>query len=718
MDKDIRMDFNIIEYLLAELDHFGTSAQEGPTKPKEALGAQAKTPEEYGRMAALQMRQFIDEMPGGFLIYHADGNEEILYANQALFRIFACETGAEFRELTGNSFRGIVHPDDLEAVEDSIKEQIARSKYDLDYVEYRIIQKDGQVRYVEDYGHFVRSPSIGDVFYVFIGDATEKQRRREERKRQNEKEHFVQLEMIEGLSIDYESIFYADLDANRIRAYRVSERGQKQFTGENNEREYTGFDEEYIETWVYPDDRELVRRTMDPDYIRQNLANKKSMNISYRIYRGGKPAYLQLRIVNVGSSEHISQIVIGYRNIDDEILKELERNRLLEEALSDAQLANQAKNIFLSNMSHDIRTPMNGIVGYAVLAKNHMDDKEKLLEYLNMITSSSDVLLQLLNNVFEVVGIDSEQIHLEENKCNLVELLSSIRTAMSLRAEEKEIEISLDVSNVCHPTVYGDQNKISQALLYLIDNAIKYTNVKGKIWISAAEQTMPVGDRAVYQFVVKDNGIGISKDFLTRIFEPFEREKSTTLGGVYGTGLGLTIARKIVEMMDGTIDVYSKVGEGSQFTVTVCFRLSEDKNADACRDHVNIESGKKTILMVDDNEINLEIGVELLKDAGYSVDTATDGSIAVEKLKNARPGTFGLILMDLQMPVMNGFDAAKAIRGLPDQAMANIPIVALSANALKEDKTMALNSGMNAHLSKPIDVEQLYGLVRQMLNDG
>ncbi len=712
MDKDIRMDHNIMEYLLAELKHPGKPVQDICRLPGTAL-----TLEEYGRKAAIQMRRFLDEMPGGFLIYHADGDEEIIYANKALLRIFCCSSLEEFRKLTGNSFQGIVYPDDLEEVEESIRTQIARSKYDLDYVEYRIVTKEGSIRYVEDYGHFIRSQSMGNVFYVFIGDATEKRKQQKKEERQTQQEYFQQLEMIEGLSIDYESIFYADLDADRIRAYRMSERIAEQFVQEGREQKYTGFDTGYIDRWVHPDDRELVRRTTDPDYIRKNLANKKSMHICYRIYRDDKPAYLQLRIVNIGSSEHISQIMIGYRNIDDEILKEMERNRILEEALSDAQLANQAKNIFLSNMSHDIRTPMNGIVGYAVLAKNHIDDKEKLMEYLNMITSSSDVLLQLLNNIFEVVGIDSEQIHLEENKCNLVEMLSNIRTAMSLRAEEKDIEILLDVSKVEHSLVYGDQNKISQVILYMIDNAIKYTNVNGKIHISAAEQPMPVRDRAVYQFVVEDNGIGISKEFLKRIFEPFEREKSTTIGGVYGTGLGLTIAKKIVEMMDGSIDIDSTVGVGSKFTVTLCFRLQEE--GDACN-RANVTdpgAGRKAILMVDDNEINLEIGVELLKDAGYFVETATDGQIAVEKVKNSKPGTFGLVLMDLQMPIMNGFDAAKAIRSLPEPELANIPIVALSANALKEDKKMALNSGMNEHLPKPIDIDQLYELVHQILND-
>ena len=714
MEKNMKMEYNIMEYLLTSLDCPALDAS-GICQ----LSENPSVSEEIGIQAARQMRQFIDEMPGGFLIYHADGKEEIIYANKALIRIFGCSTLEEFRELTGNSFRGMVHPEDLDAVEDSIKEQVIQSKYDLDYVEYRIISKNGEIRYIEDYGHFIRSKAMGDVFYVFIGDATEKRERRKQETLQKEKEYFQQLEMIQGLSMEYESIFYADLDMNRIHAYRVSERMVKKFGQDGGIQEYAGFDADYVEEWVYPDDRELVLCTTDPDSIRKKLANKKEMHICYRIYQDKKPVYIQLRIVNVGSSEHISQIVLGYRNIDDEISQEMERNRVLEAALSEAQSANRVKNVFLSNMSHDIRTPMNGIVGYAVLAKNNIDDKKKLMEYLNMITSSSDVLLQLLNNIFEVVGIDSDQIHIEENKCNLVELLHNIRTAMSLRAEEKNITIDLNVSKVSHAAVLGDQQKLSQVMLYLIDNAIKYTDVDGEICISATEQTMQVKDRAIFRFVVEDNGIGISKEFLKRIFEPFEREKSTTLGGVYGTGLGLTIAKKIVEMMDGTIEVSSIVGKGSKFTVTFCFRLQEDEDMDDDNEKPgsDAKTGPKTILMVDDNEINLEIGVELLKEAGYFVDTATDGHIAVEKVKNSKPGTFGMILMDIQMPVMNGLDAAKAIRELSDPKLANIPIVALSANALKEDKKMALNSGMNAHLSKPIDVEQLYEIVHQILDD-
>ncbi len=699
MKNGTKFDNNIIDYLLSALEHPADEAQ--------------------GIEAAHQVKQFIDEMPGGFFIYHASEDEEIIYANEALLRLFGCDTLEEFRALTGNSFRGLVHPDDLEEVERSIWKQIADSRYDLDYVEYRIIRKDGEIRYVDDYGHFIRSETAGDVFYVFAGDATEKRKRQKEENEKKDQEHLRRLEMIEGLSIDYESIFYADLDANQLQPYRVSERVRSKFGMGGQIHEYRGFDEEYIQEWVYIEDRKLVARMTDPDYIRKNLSEKKVINFNYRIYGDDKPNYIQLRIVNVGSSEHISQIVLGYRNVDDEMVQEMERNRILESALNEAQQANQAKSTFLSNMSHDIRTPMNAIVGYAILAKHHLDDQEMVLKYLNMITSSSDILLQLLNNIFEIVGIESAQIYLEEDKCDVVEVLNNIQTVMSLRAEEKNIEIELDTSEIRHASVFGDQQKLSQVLLYLVDNAIKYTNIDGHIKIAATEQQMPSKDIAAYQFLVEDDGIGISEEFLERIFEPFERERSTTLGGVYGTGLGLTIAKKMVEMMDGSIEISSAVGKGTRFTVTLHFRLQEQEEASVLQEPgSDFEESQKTILIVDDNEINLEIGSEVLRDAGYAVDTAADGSIAVEKVKHARPGTYDLILMDLQMPVMNGYEAAKAIRALSEPALSRIPIIALSANAFNEDKKMALNSGMNAHLPKPLDVEQLYGLLRQLLGAG
>ncbi|MCI8390237.1 MAG: response regulator [Roseburia sp.] len=680
---------------------------------------------------ALQLKRFTDQMPGGFFIYHADGDEELIYANTALIRLFGCETLTEFKELTGNSFRGIVHPDDLEAVEESIWQQISNSRYDLDYVEFRIIQKDGSIRWLDDYGHFIRSESMGDIFYVFVGDATERKSRqfketkalldeqiqKEEELRLIHQEHLKRLEMIEGLSIDYESIFFVDLDADWLHAYRVSCRFEGMFKKGCHECRFTGFDLDYVNTWVYPDDRELVSQITNPDYIREKLAASNFFHTSYRIFRDGKIAYLQLRVVNVGSTDHVSQIVMGYRNVDEEIMQEMNQNHLLENALDEATRAGRARDIFLSNMSHDIRTPMNAIVGYTALARSQLHNPEKLAGYLDIISTSSDQLLSLLNDVLEISRIESQQVHIQETECSITQILRGIEMAMLPLAATKGIAFTLDVSGIRHPVVFSDYQRLNQVLLCIADNAIRYTQPKGQIGITATEREDLNSGRCIYQFAIRDNGIGISRSFLSHIYEPFEREKNTTLSGVHGTGLGMTIVKKIVEMMGGTIDIESTPGEGSCFTITLALRVSRQPvmRTQKTQESPFPSKTSKKILLVDDNEINLEIGKELLKNAGYLVDIATDGSIAFEKIKASASGEYDLVLMDIQMPVMNGYDAAKAVRRLSDPAHAAIPIIALSANTFDEDKRMALECGMNAHLGKPIEPDRLYKLLQKFL---
>lgn len=727
MNNQTKINHTIIESLLFLVDDLkkenhdiDQQNEKYPLQSQECLHNTDKA------QAAVYLKAFADEMPGGFFIYRADETEEIIYANKAMVRMFQCDSIEEFRALTGNSFRGIVHPEDLEAVEQSIKEQIAQSHYDLDYVEYRIIQKGGDVRWIEDYGHFIHTETAGDVFYVFAGDATDKkQLRLKEKENFHQKleiiqqEHLRRLEMIEGLSIDYESIFYVNLDANRIKAYRVSERFQKKFPKMHQLCQFTGFDYEYIKTWVHPDDRAMLLGVTTPEYIRRKLSRKQSFHINYRILRDGKSAYIQLRVVNVSSSRRISQVVLGYRNIDEEIIEEVKQKQLLADALDKANLANKAKNLFLSNMSHDIRTPMNAIVGFTELAQKHIHEKEKIADYLDLIASSSEQLLQLLNAILELSMLESGNVNVKENEYSLMEIAHKIQMDMLPRAAQKNISLSLDISNLKHDVVYIDSQKIAQILFYLVDNAVKYTLPNGQISIMIAEKEKQHKDFTVYQFEVQDTGIGISQEFISHIFEPFERERNTTLSGIHGLGLSLTITKNLVEMIGGTIDVYSVVGRGTRFTITLPLRIQEHKKekfADMENVYMQFSEAKK-ILIVDDNEINLMLENEVLKDAGFQVDIATDGSIAVEKVKKSQPGDYDLILMDIQMPIMNGYHATQAIRRIENPALAGIPIIAVSANTSEEDKKIAMESGMNAHLAKPLDTPRLFKLIWKFLKD-
>ncbi len=651
-----------------------------------------------------------NRMPGGFFIYHADHEGKLIYANQTMLHIFNCSTMEEFRELTGNSFKGIVHPDDLESVEQSIQKQIHRNTGDLDYVEYRIIQKGGGIRWLEDYGYFSKDDHGKDIFYVFVVDITE-------RKQLQLEEQVRRLDMIEGLSIDYESIFYADLDTDKIQAYRISPRFAKKFKDNYTICTFQGFDTEYIQTWVLPEDRHIVKQATQPDYIRSRLAEHQFFHVNYRVVQHGKTKYLQLRIVNVGASDRISQIVIGYRSVDEEIISEMEQKKALADALTLAQSSNIAKNAFLSNMSHDIRTPMNAIVGFSALAKKYINDTQKVKNYLDMIETSSDHLLHLINNVLEISSIEAGKIHMEEDECNLLEILQQVQAAILPRAGAKSIAFSLNISGLKHYTVYTDRRRLGEIILRLTNNAVKYTESRGWIKLTVIELEKEEPEHCTYQFSVEDNGVGIGETFLKHIFEPFERQQNTTFSGVHGTGLGLTITKKYVDMMGGTIDIKSNVGLGSIFTVTLRLRTRSHQAKPFLRAKpVPIPStSPRKILLVEDNKLNLEIEVELLQDMGFLVDTATDGSIAVEKIQNSQPGDYSLILMDIQMPIMDGYRATMAIRQLENPALASIPIVALSANTLEGDRIRSMECGMNAHLAKPVNMPQLMEMIEKIL---
>lgn len=729
---------NLFEDILSLLDHpedneLDIVSQIAQKQQNQAYSVKMET--------AMKMISFMDEMPGGFLIYHAEHDEKIIYANKALLRIFQCSSIQEFQKLTGNSFRGIVHPEDLDRVETSIWEQIAASKYDFDYVEYRIIRKDGTIGWIEDYGHFVKTDAVGGIFYVFIGDATQKHHRQQmernalidAQKQESERlkdiiknydkekklihqENLRRLEVIEGLGVNYDTILYTNLDTEKVLPYRLSDRIAQQFDYENKPCEFLQFVRGYVNTWVHPDDRQRVLDAVSPDYIREKLADKKTYYVNYRISVENTVQFLQLRIIEVGDGDHISQVVMGCRRIDEEILREMEQKQLLEDALNRANAAIVAKNTFLSNMSHDMRTPLNAIFGFASIAKANIDDQQLTRSYLDRIEESGHQLLELIEKVLEIAWMESEDVHFAETKCNIVDIIKEVYDSLRPATIDKNISFSLECTELKHPYVYSDPDKLRQLIRYLTNNAIRYNKNDGKISLTIKESDEISEEFSIYQIVIQDSGIGISQDFLEHIFDPFERENNTTQSQVFGVGLGLTIAKNIANRMGGDIEVSSTLGKGSTFTVTLRLRIQTDSGIDEKQsDNLYANLPGKRILLVEDNEINLEIEKEILQGIGFVLETAINGSIAVDKLKHAKPGYFSLVLMDIQMPVMNGYEASKAIRKLEDPAMSKIPIIALSANAFESDKQMSLESGMNEHLTKPIDVPLLLNTISQFL---
>ncbi len=686
-------------------------------------------------LTARQIKHFTDEMPGGFFIYrNSDG--QILYVNRAVLQIFGCETEEEFRALTGGTFQGMVYPEDQESVEASIREQIAQNSFDLDYVEYRITRRDGAVCWVEDFGHFIQTENLGGVFYVFLADITERYRRRVaeraailEEKLQKERElqeqadqtlDFLEqmndelvrrLELIEGLSADYETVFHADLEADVIQPYRVSRRECFQFGRDLQVRLFTGFAEGYANRWVHPEDRERFRREVGPAYIREALKKQKSYHINYRILRQGDPEYVQAFIVNVSPDEEATQIMFACRTVDEEVRRERERSAILEEALAQAKLAGDARNTFLSNISHDMRTPMNAIVGFAALAKRHLEQPERLKKDLERIEASSAQLMGLLNNVLELSWLESGQIHIEEAACVLPELAREVWEEILPQAKERGVELSLSSLGAEHPKVWCDRQKLRQSLERLALGAVRQTEPGGRVELSLQERsaTRAYGS---YQFTALCSATAVPLS--DQLFSAFSRQEITAAADAAGADLGLPIAKHVMELMGGTVTAQTLPDGGGSLTASLNLRLQEETKAHA----VPLSEGERRVLVVEDNELNREIAVDLLEEAGFLADTAGDGAEAVEKVKNSRPGYYALVLMDLRMPVMDGHSAARAIRALENPELANVPIVALSANTFDEDRKQSAECGMNAHLAKPLDIDRLLELIDGMTANG
>lgn len=374
-----------------------------------------------------------------------------------------------------------------------------------------------------------------------------------------------------------------------------------------------------------------------------------------------------------------------------------------------AEAANEAKTTFLFNMSHDIRTPMNAIIGFTELLRRHDNNQELRNNYYDKISKSSNVLLSIINNVLEMARIESGHIQLDEAPMKTGSIGESLYPVMEQMMTTKGIEFKASI-DVQHPYIYGDKTKLREILLNLLSNAYKYTNPGGKAELKIYEVDCEKEGYARYVTKVSDTGIGMKQEFLEHIFDQFTREHNTTENKIEGTGLGMSIVKRYVELMGGTIQVESEVGVGSTFTFTVDHRIAEPETPKV--DVVEVESQKQfsghRILLTEDNELNAEIATEILSEAGFVVDHAENGQIAVEMLQKSAPGYYDVVLMDVQMPVMNGYEATRQIRKLEDPAKARIPVIAMTANAFEEDKQTAREAGMDAHLAKPIDVQALF----------
>lgn len=389
----------------------------------------------------------------------------------------------------------------------------------------------------------------------------------------------------------------------------------------------------------------------------------------------------------------------------------------LEKAVLEAKNANEAKTRFLFNMSHDIRTPMNAIIGFSELLEKHIDEKDKAIDYLGKIKSSSNFLLSLINYVLEMARIESGKLALKKEVGCVTELIESLTDVFEPGVKKKFITYSCEI-DIQHKYVIGDETKVREIFINIIGNSVKYTPEGGKISVSVKEEPFEKENYIAYRIIVEDNGIGMSKEYLPHIFEEFSREHTSTESKVTGTGLGLPIVKSLIDMMGGTIEVESQLGCGTKMNVVLPFELASEKQIleekQKEKEKISDSILGKRVLLAEDNELNAEIAMTVLKENGLKAERAANGKQCMEMLKKMPEDYYDMILMDIQMPEMDGYEATKRIRNL-DDARADIPIVAMTANAFEEDRQKALESGMNAHVSKPVDMNMLFKVMAQIL---
>ncbi len=665
-----------------------------------------------------------DHMPGGFFIYEAKAPERLIYANKAVFDIYGCEDQKEFAELTGFTFKGMVYEEDYERISESIVEQIKSSDDNMDYAEYRIVTKDGNIRWVDDYGRFLESDVYGGIYTVFISDITEKHEQRESEKARQlatlkelsesfekaRSESITFSRVSQALAGDYFSIYIVDPDTDSFIEYSSSE-GYEKLDVEKFGENFFETSRRNMDRLLYEEDKDRFMKVFTKERIMDPLRKGESFTMKYRVMMDGEPTYISLK-ATLMEDEEGSHLIIGTNNIDAQIKREEEYRRKIEEA------RDKAKNDFLTNVSHDIRTPMNAIVGYTNIANSHLNEPETVRDCLNKIGSSSHFLLSMINDVLDYSQIERGDLQLNVSDFDLFDVLRRIEDITSLQARNKALTIYYHDKDIRDHYVRGDELRIEQVLINIISNAIKYTPESGSVEIIVKQLEETGANTNRYRFIIRDTGIGISKEYLPYIFDSFSREKKTTINEVQGTGLGLAITAKLVKQMNGTISVESKVNEGSQFTVELDLEKCDVEDLMLPKENDNESLIGVRILLVEDNDINAEIATMVLSRYGIEVDRAVNGEEGVRILKEKKEGYYSAVLMDIQMPVMNGYEAAMAIRSLEGNYYRQIPIIAISANAQEHDIRDSLRSGMDTHIAKPFDPDMLLKTLQRLIRKG
>lgn len=526
-------------------------------------------------------------------------------------------------------------------------------------------------------------------------------------------------EIIESLSAEYYALHLVDLDTDIMRPYLIRNKVGRYFAADVEQaNSYTDWLSTYCERYVVGADKDKLLKLLNRDALLQHLSEGSSdFSVVCKRLFDDVEQYIELRLIMISSEPRT--MLIAACNINDEVKKRIDQNEALQTALTLAKNASEAKTTFLTNISHDLRTPLNSIMGFTDLALSHLNNVTSVKNDIERIKMSSEHLLDLINELLGVSRIESGKEVLNETPIDIHQLLFEIQEVFSTQAEEHGLHFSIDTLNINHPHVFGDQLRINQIFANTIGNALKYTDTGGSIEVVVAEQAVSPNNMAMLEIIIKDTGRGMSEDFLQRIFMPFERAHADDVRSTEGTGLGMTITKNIISLMGGTIQVKSKLGKGTEFKIILPLRLDEkyqaQKDIFPDQETANPSLFGKRILVVDDDDLSREMMEGILEDKGCEVETANDGDIAVKKVDASEEGYYDAIIMDMRMPRMPGDEATRAIRKLPREDTTSMLIISLTADAFEEGHRRFSEAGVTAHLTKPLNTRRLMQILEEHL---